>query len=61
MNKSGQAYDTHFCQLEFSTRLIANDQSVMRSANMKIIEETGQRTDDYLIRRAQVLMQLFQK
>ena len=39
----------YFCERDFSARMIANDQAVMRSASMKVVEETGERVDDFLI------------
>lgn len=40
---------SYFCERDFSRRMIANDQDVMRSAGTKIVEETGSRVDDVMI------------
>ena len=39
----------NFCSREFSTVILANDQSIMRSRSMKIIEEAGNRKDNMFL------------
>ena len=48
-------YDIHgrnaedFWSKAFSAQLLANDQHVMRSESMLVVEETGQRLDDFML------------
>jgi DNA-binding CsgD family transcriptional regulator len=39
----------NFCHKEFSTRLLMNDRAVTQGKVMKVLDESGQRLDDFLI------------